>query len=71
MSRDPRSSQLDAGARVLAGRPLARYQAQAISALEMIQELAGLAKEVKQSRQRKDALGLSPEKVALLRRARR
>lgn len=43
---------------------VARYHANAISALEMIQELIGLAKELKASRQRGDDLGLSAEEVA-------
>ncbi len=43
---------------------VARYHANAISALEMIQELIGLAKELKASRQRGNDLGLSPEEVA-------
>ena len=43
---------------------VARYHANAISALEMIQELIGLAKELNESRRRGDDLGLSPEEVA-------
>ncbi|WP_068078533.1 type I restriction endonuclease subunit R [Novosphingobium lentum] len=43
---------------------VARYHANAISALEMIQELIGLARELKESQSRGDELGLSPEEVA-------
>jgi type I restriction enzyme R subunit len=43
---------------------VARYHANAISALEMIQELIGLAKELQASRRRGDELNLSPEEVA-------
>lgn len=43
---------------------VARYHANAISALEMIQELINLAKDIQASRSRGDALGLSAEEIA-------
>jgi type I restriction enzyme, R subunit len=43
---------------------VARYHANAISALEMIQELIGLAKELNASRKRGEDLGLTPEEIA-------
>jgi type I restriction enzyme R subunit len=43
---------------------VARYHANAISALEMIQELIGLTKELNASRKRGEDLGLSPEEIA-------
>ncbi|MXP29739.1 HsdR family type I site-specific deoxyribonuclease [Porphyrobacter algicida] len=43
---------------------VARYHANAISALEMIQELINLAKELQASKVRGEELGLSPEEVA-------
>jgi len=43
---------------------VARYHAGAISAVEMIQELIELAKEMKAARARGDEMGLSPEEVA-------
>jgi type I restriction enzyme, R subunit len=43
---------------------VARYHANAISALEMIQELIALAKDMRASQQRGDELGLSPEEIA-------
>src|SRR5690606_1094948 len=43
---------------------VARYHANAISALEMIQELIALAKELKESHQRGETLGLSAEEMA-------
>lgn len=43
---------------------VARYHANAISALEMIQELISIAKELKASSERGDDLGLSREEVA-------
>lgn len=43
---------------------VARYHANAISALEMIQELIALAKELKASQQRGEDLGLTPEEIA-------
>jgi type I restriction enzyme, R subunit len=43
---------------------VARYHANAISALEMIQELIALAKEMRASQQRGEELGLSLEEIA-------
>ncbi len=43
---------------------VARYHANAISALEMIQELIELAKEMQRSRLRGEELSLSPEEIA-------
>jgi type I restriction enzyme R subunit len=43
---------------------VARYHANAISALEMIQELIGLAKELNASRKRGEDLGLTLEEIA-------
>ena len=43
---------------------VARYHAGAISAVEMIQELLAMAKEMQAARSRGDELGLSPEEVA-------
>ncbi|CAN0511383.1 unnamed protein product, partial [Scytosiphon promiscuus] len=43
---------------------IARYHANAISALEMIQELINLAKEMKAAQSRGEELGLSAEEVA-------
>ena len=43
---------------------VARYHANAISALEMIQELIALAKDLKASQSRGQDLGLSPEEIA-------
>jgi type I restriction enzyme R subunit len=43
---------------------VARYHANAVSALEMIQELIGLAKELQESHRRGEELGLSPEEIA-------
>ena len=43
---------------------VARYHANAISALEMIQELIEIAKELQASAQRGEALGLSLEEIA-------
>ncbi len=43
---------------------VARYHAGAISAVEMIQELIGIAKDLKAAKARGEALGLSPEEIA-------
>ncbi len=43
---------------------VARYHAGAISAVEMIQELLAMAKDMQAARSRGDELGLSPEEVA-------
>jgi type I restriction enzyme R subunit len=43
---------------------VARYHANAISALEMIQTLVDLAKDIKASRNRGEEQGLSPEEIA-------
>ncbi|MFD2677005.1 type I restriction endonuclease subunit R [Camelimonas lactis] len=43
---------------------VARYHASALSALEMINELIALAKDIKAAQQRGEAQGLSPEEVA-------
>lgn len=43
---------------------VARYHAGAISAVEMIQELLNMAKDMQAARNRGDELGLSPEEVA-------
>ena len=43
---------------------VARYHAGAISAVEMIQELLAMAKDMRAARSRGDELGLSPEEVA-------
>jgi type I restriction enzyme R subunit len=43
---------------------VARYHAGAISAVEMIQELINIAKDLKAAKARGEALGLSPEEIA-------
>ena len=43
---------------------MARYHAGAISAVEMIQELIALAKDMQAARARGEEQGLSPEEIA-------
>lgn len=47
---------------------VARYHANAISTVEMIQELIALAKEIQTATARGDELGLSPEEIAFMTR---